>query len=382
MVTKELNELITRIGPGTPMGDTIRRYWLPALLSFEIPEPDCPPARVKLLGEDLVAFRDTKGRIGLIQEFCAHRLASLWLGRNEECGLRCVYHGWKYDVDGNCVDQMNEPRQFADKVKLTAYPTVEMGGMIWAYMGPKDKMPPPPKFELTQVPETHRYTTKVVQECNWLQALEGGIDTSHAPILHRTITTNTSQPGVGFNSAFVQGSAPELEVDLTDYGYRYYGIRALGDKGNFVRAYHFVLPFTQLRPGGGTKPMVDGHFWMPMDDHNVMVYNWGYTYGEEALGPEDWELRGTGNNFGTDIDVENGFRSIRNKQNDYMIDREVQKNETFTGIRGVNAQDRAVQESMGPIVDRTREFLGPSDMAIVATRKPARRGHQHGGRRR
>ena len=121
MVTKELNELITRIGPGTPMGETMRRYWLPAVLSFEVPEPDCPPARVKLLGEELVAFRDTKGRMGLIQEFCAHRLASLWLGRNEECGLRCVYHGWKYDVDGNCVDQMNEPRQFADKVKLTAY---------------------------------------------------------------------------------------------------------------------------------------------------------------------------------------------------------------------------------------------------------------------
>jgi len=140
VVTKEQNERLTRVGSGTPMGDTLRRYWLPALLSFEIPEPDCPPARVKLLGEDLVAFRDTNGRIGLVQEACAHRRASLWLGRNEECGLRCVYHGWKYDVEGNCVDQMNEPLQFADKVKITAYPTVEIGDLIWAYMGPKEKI--------------------------------------------------------------------------------------------------------------------------------------------------------------------------------------------------------------------------------------------------
>ena len=369
MVTKEQNELLTRIGPGTPMGDTIRRYWLPALLSFEIPEPDCPPARVKLMGEELVAFRDTNGRIGLIQEFCAHRLASLWLGRNEECGLRCVYHGWKYDVDGNCVDQMNEPRQFADKVKLTAYPTVEIGDVIWAYMGPRDRMPAPPKFEWTQVPATHRYMTKVWQECNWLQALEGGIDTSHAPILHRKLTNDTEQPGISPDSPFVRGGSPDLEVDITDYGYRYYGIRPLGDEGNYVRAYHYVMPFTQIRPGGSPKPLVDGHFWVPMDDHNVMVYNWGYSWGEDPLLPEESTHRGSGNNFGADIDVENGFRSVRNRGNDYMIDRQVQKHETFTGIRGINIQDRAVQESMGPIVDRTKEFLGPSDMAIITTRK-------------
>ena len=369
MISKDVNDMMTRVGRGTPMGETLRRYWIPALMSFEIPDPDGPPSRVKLLGEELVAFRDTEGRIGLIDEFCAHRLASLWFGRNEDCGLRCVYHGWKYDVDGNCVEQMNEPRQFSDKVKLTAYPTLEMGGIIWTYMGPKDKIPAPPNFELTRVPDNHRYMTKVVQECNWLQALEGGIDTSHAPILHRTITKDTSQPGIPIDSDFVQGAAPDLEVDLTDYGYRYFGIRALGDQGNFVRGYHFVMPFTQLRPGGGGKPMVDGHFWVPIDDYNVMVYNWGYSYGALALDPEDWELRGTGNNFGTDIDVDNGFRSIRNMDNDYMIDRDVQKTETFTGIRGVNTQDRAVQESMGRIVDRSREFLGPADMAIVTTRK-------------
>lgn len=369
MVTQEQNGLLTRIGPGTPMGDTIRRYWLPALLSFEIPEPDCPPARVKLMGEKLVAFRDTNERIGLIEEFCAHRRTSLWLGRNEECGLRCVYHGWKYDVDGNCVDQMNEVRQFTEKVKLTAYPTVELGSVIWAYMGPREKTPAPPKFEWTQVPESHRYMTKVWQECNWLQALEGGIDTSHAPILHRKLTQDTDQPGIALDTPFGRGAAPDVEVDITDYGYRYYGVRPLGEEGNYVRAYHYVMPFTQLRPSGSQKPLVDGHFWVPMDDHNVMVYNWGYSWGEAPLLPEESTRRGSGNNFGSDIDVDNGFRSVRNGDNNFMIDRQVQKYETFTGIRGINVQDRAVQESMGPIVDRTKEFLGPADMAIVATRR-------------
>ena len=154
MLPPKENELITRVGPGTPMGNAMRRYWIPACLSWEIAEPDCPPVRVKLLGEDLVAFRDSEGRIGLVDEFCPHRRVSLYFGRNEECGLRCVYHGWKFDVEGNCVDQLNEPpeNQFKQHIHLTAYPTVELGGLVWAYLGPADKMPPPPKFAWTQVP--------------------------------------------------------------------------------------------------------------------------------------------------------------------------------------------------------------------------------------
>ena len=154
MLTHEENELITRISPGTPMGDTIRRYWIPALLAREVPEPDCPPVRVKLLGEDLVAFRDTEGRIGLIEEFCPHRRVSLFFGRNEECGLRCIYHGWKFDVTGACVDMMNEPEEydFKHKVRVTAYPTCELGGIVWTYMGPAEKIPPLPKFAWTRHP--------------------------------------------------------------------------------------------------------------------------------------------------------------------------------------------------------------------------------------
>ena len=174
MLSQEQNELLTRVGPGTPMGDVLRRYWIPALLDWELPAPDCTPVRMRLMGEDLVAFRDTSGRIGVLDENCPHRLTSLWLARNEENGLRCVYHGWKFDVTGQCVDQMNEPEQFASKIKTRSYPAVEKGGVVWVYMGPEDKQPPLPNFAWTQVGEDHRVVTKVVEECNWLQALEGG----------------------------------------------------------------------------------------------------------------------------------------------------------------------------------------------------------------
>ena len=168
MLSREENELITRVAPGTPMGNAMRRYWIPALLAREIAEPDGPPVRVRLLGEDLVAFRDTEGRIGLLDEYCPHRRASLFFGRNEECGLRCVYHGWKFDVAGTCVDQLNEPAEnrFQHKVHIAAYPTVELGGIVWAYLGPPERMPAAPKFAWTQVPQTHRHVTKVIQECN------------------------------------------------------------------------------------------------------------------------------------------------------------------------------------------------------------------------
>jgi phthalate 4,5-dioxygenase len=367
MVTKLENERLTRVGPGTPMGETMRRYWMPALLSWELPEPDCPPVRVQLLGEKLVAFRTTDGRIGLIEEFCPHRRASLWLGRNEENGLRCVYHGWKFGIDGQCVDQMNEPRQFASKIKAIAYPTYEMSGVVWAYMGPLEKQPAPPKFEWTQMAESHRAVSRVMEECNWLQALEGGIDTSHFTILHRALKKDAKQPGISPDNVGIQGSAPSLEVDFTDYGYRYYGIRPLGEK-LYVRGYHFVMPFTQLRPPGPGKEEVHGHYWVPIDDHNCMVWNFYHSYGNEPIGNREVADM-SGNAYGTHVDTKNGFRSLRNRGNDWGIDRAMQKTETYTGIPGINQQDRAVQESMGPVVDRTRENLGPADKAVVATRR-------------
>ena len=293
MLTHEENKLVTSTGPGTPMGETMRRYWIPALLSSELPEPDCPPVRVQLLGEKLVGFRDTQGRIGLLDEFCPHRLVSLWLGRNEESGLRCVYHGWKFDVTGACVEQMNEPAEcsFAHKIRTTAYPAVELGGIIWAYMGPQAKMPPPPHFEWTHMPESHRHVSKVVEECNWLQALEGGIDTSHAPILHRNISATTTRPGIPLSGPFVQGGAPTLDVDTTDYGYRYVG----SDHCTTVKPMYaptitscpYADPTATIPPARRrVQPRAAGHFWVPMDDENCMVWNWMYSFGDAPLPPK------------------------------------------------------------------------------------------------
>lgn len=370
MLTVEENTLLTHTDPGTVMGTTMRRYWIPALLSWEIPQADCPPVRVQLLGEKLVAFRDTRGRVGLLDEFCPHRRVSLWFGRNEDCGLRCVYHGWKFAVDGTCVDQMNEIEQFKEKIHITSYPTVEVGGVIWAYMGPPEHQPALPKFEWTQVPESHCVVTKVVQECNWLQGLEGGIDTSHAPILHRTLRANTKMPGVNFASPFVQGKAPHLVVEPTDYGYRYFGVRALSEDEVFIRAYHYILPFHQIRPhrtiSGDTGSA--GHMWVPIDDAHCMVWNWYYSLGEASLTEEDRLLKSSGNGP-SEVDFANGFRSRSNRENNYRIDRQAQKTETFSGITGVNVQDRAVQESMGPVVDRSQEHLGPADRAIIVARQ-------------
>ena len=388
MLTHEQNEKLTRVGPGTAMGNLMRRYWVPALLSWEVPQPDSPPVEVRLLGENLVAFRDTQGVVGLVSAYCAHRRVSLFWGRNEESGIRCVYHGWKFDTEGRCVDMPSEPAasNFKDKVTIPAYPTYEAGGVVWAYMGPKDKRPEPPLFEWTQVDASHRALSKVLQETNWLQALEGGIDTVHSNFLH-----GGRPPGLKYDTTTARGrannfsTAPTLEVVPTDYGYAYAGIRSMGDEGNYVRAYHLVFPWTQLRATGQGR--VAGHMWVPVDDYNCMVYNWHYDY--EPAQPNSrtrnpgsrpananplWyrdaeQMVGAGNDFGTDVDPEHGFRSIRNRTNRYMIDREIQRTENYTGIEGINTQDRAVQESMGYIADRSLERLGTTDRAIITARR-------------
>ena len=370
MLSREENATITRVGAGTPMGSRMRRYWIPALLAWELPQPDGPPVRVTLLGEDLVAFRDSEGRIGLLDEYCPHRRASLFFGRNEGCGLRCVYHGWKFDVAGQCVEQMNEPEtlDFKSKIHITSYPVVELGGVVWAYMGPADLMPPLPQFAWTGQPHSHLHVSKVIQECNWLQGLEGGIDTSHAPILHRVIDPASTRPGFKPADPFVRGKAPKVEVETTDYGYRYAGVRPLGANEAHVRGYHFILPFHQIRPSRTPEgqQLIAGHIWVPMDDGNTMVYNWEYC--ETAPLTEEERRETRLGNGPVDVD-QTTFRSKRDRSNNYLIDRDVQRTETFTGIDGINTQDRAIQESMGPIVDRSREHLGPADRAIIQARR-------------
>jgi phenylpropionate dioxygenase-like ring-hydroxylating dioxygenase large terminal subunit len=372
MLSAADNEKLTRVGPGTPMGKLMRRYWQPVLLSREVEKPDGDPIRVRILGEDLVAFRDTSGRVGLVGEWCPHRLTSLFLGRNEQNGIRCVYHGWKFDVTGACVDMPNEPEEFdfKHKVRMTAYPTVEMGGVIWTYMGPKDKQPPAPKFEFTQQPESHRGTSKVIEECNWLQALEGGIDSIHSSFLHRKIGAGK---GIGLDGLRAEGLAGKLDIEPTDYGYRYTNSRLLGDRQrNYVRGYHFVMPHIQIRAaqlnndGSWFKFKIAGHHWVPIDDHNTMVWNWFYSL-DEALteGEKNEEISGNGPAYVDPVT----FRAAVNPRNNWLIDREMQRKENFTGIQGVNAQDRAVQEAMGPLVDRTKEHLGQTDRAVIMTRR-------------
>jgi phenylpropionate dioxygenase-like ring-hydroxylating dioxygenase large terminal subunit len=377
MLSAEENELVTRTGPGTALGQLMRRYWIPALLSEELPEPDCAPVRVRLLGELLVAFRDTHGRVGLIDEFCAHRRASLFLGRNEEAGLRCVYHGWKYDLHGNCTDMPNEPpeNRFQEKIRLKAYQTIELGNVIWAFMGPSEKVPPLPKFEWTQVPETHRHVSKTWQEaCNWLQALEGGIDSIHAAFLHRNLTNETSRAGHGPGGYVVAAAAAKIDVQLTDYGLVYAVIGPPSDGKNYVRTVHYVMPFHQVRAypmqkDGKTRRIVmRGHMWVPMDDYNCMVYHWISSADGQPLSPEEIKELEKGSGRGPGEQTSD-YKPVRNRQNNWMIDRLVQRTETFTGIEGTNTQDEAVQASMGPIVDRTQEHLGQSDKAIIAARR-------------
>ena len=371
MLTVEENERVTRVGPGTPAGKLFRRYWWPLCLSKELPEKDGAPLRIRLLGEDLIAFRDSEGKVGLIDAYCPHRRAPLFFGRNEECGLRCVYHGWKFDRNGDCVDMPSEPAgtTLQAKVKILAYPTVEKGGVVWTYMGPKDLKPAEPDYEWTRAPATHRFVSKTFENCNYLQALEGGLDTAHSSFAHNN--------RLGDRSNLRQhDKAPHIDVERTDYGYYYVSTRKVDD-GNYMRVYHYVMPAQQLRAsiigyeGSRNKPArLDGHIWAPIDDYTTFVYNiMCAPYPEDVLEPNAVEARETAAGRGTNDAIPGTFRLKRNQSNDYFIDRQMQKTQNFTGIVGVNTQDFALQEGMGPICDRSKEFLGTSDKAIVGMRR-------------
>jgi phthalate 4,5-dioxygenase len=368
----EDNERLVRVGRGKPAGELFRRYWLPAALSSEV-VADGPPIRVRLLGEDLLAFRDTEGRVGLVDAFCPHRRAPLFFGRNEECGLRCIYHGWKFDVHGQCLDMPSEPADtpMKAKVRLPAYPTVERGGLVWAYLGPAEQKPEPPDYEWLRAPPTHRFVSKTLEHCNYLQALEGGLDTSHSSFLHNNSLGNA-------RALRNRDTAPRIDINPTDYGYSYVSTRSAGDGKNYVRVYHYVMPFQQMRAnytarqGEGREkvPKLDGHIWVPIDDETTFVYNWACAYDANVpLTPEYMAAWETSYGRGKDDLVPGTFELKRGPANDYLIDRTVQRTENFSGIKGVNTQDYALQEGMGPIVDRSKEHLGTSDRAIATMRR-------------
>ena len=383
MLAVEMNTLLTRTGPGTPMGELLRRYWIPALLDTELPGRDCPPVRVKLLGEKLVAFRDAEGRLGLIDEFCAHRGVSLWFGRNEECGLRCAYHGWKYDVNGQCVDLPSEAEEsgMRSRVKLKSYPCIEAGGVIWVYMGPPAERPPLPNFEWVHLPPSHRIVTKRWQESNYLQAVEGGIDSSHVSFLHRgDVATDPFHRNTG-GARLVNSIKTTFDI-LDRAGGLLIGARRDADPGQYYwRITQYIMPWYTLIPPYANNAL-NGHAWVPMDDENCMA--WTMTFHPTAPIPEkDVELFKDG--YGVHAELIPGtFRPVANRTNDYLIDREKQKSgRHYNGVKGLAMQDASVQESIGVIADRTKEILVSTDNAIILARQrllKAVKTVQEGGR--
>jgi phenylpropionate dioxygenase-like ring-hydroxylating dioxygenase large terminal subunit len=358
MLSPEDNELMTRTNFGTPMGNLIRRYWIPALLSEEIPAPDCPPARVKLLGEELIAFRDSEGRIGLLGEHCAHRGTSLFFGRSEECGLRCVYHGWKYDVEGNVVEMPAEPAgsDFGRKLRHTAYPTREANGVIYAYLGPRERMPLFPNYEWTLVPLDFTYVTKCLLECNYLQGLEGECDSSHLSFLHRSFTNERNQ------ALYKSDTAPFYETADTDFGVRLIATRKAAGDQHYTRFSAFVMPVYGCVPAGRPTNELEGyeiHAYVPADDTHCWRYDIGFRR-DRAVRDDEVHRR---------KQINPDYTRIRNARNDYLQDRWMQKTVSFTGIEDFLNHDACATESMGSIFDRSKEHLGVSDKAVIAVRK-------------
>jgi phthalate 4,5-dioxygenase oxygenase subunit len=374
MLKQEINELLTRTGPGTPMGNVFRQYWIPALLAAELPEDDGPPVRVKLLSERMIAFRDREGRYGLIDEFCAHRGVSLWFGKNEVGGLRCAYHGWKFDVTGQCVDVPSEPEEsrFCEKVKLAAYPLVRIGDVLWTYMGDPATQPPLPDFEWVRVSPEQTYTSKRWQESNWLQALEGGIDSSHVSWLHSGgLKSDPLFKGAKGNEYNLKDFKPFFEVVEADGGL-FVGARRNADEDHYYwRITPYVMPAFTMIPPRGDHP-VHGHFWVPIDDENCWVYSFDY-HPTRPLTDDELEHMKAGYGVHNQY-VPGTYRPLQNKDNDYMMDRDAQKRgETFSGVWGISMQDASLQESMGPIVDRTKERLVSTDTGIIKARLKLRR---------
>jgi phenylpropionate dioxygenase-like ring-hydroxylating dioxygenase large terminal subunit len=374
MISAGENDELTRTGAGTLMGDLFRRYWLPALHVSEIADPDCPPVRVKLLGEPLVAFRDTNGRIGLVDEFCAHRGVSLWFGRNEECGLRCPYHGWKYDVTGQCVDLPSEGNAegnagpMRSRMKLKSYSCLELGGVVWTYMGPPELKPEAPGIEWAHVPPERRYVSKRLQESNYLQALEGGIDSSHVSFLHgAALKHDPLFAGSKGNEYNERDRMPEFDV-VEFPGGLLIGARRNAEGGRYYwRITPWVLPAHTIIPPRAGHPL-GAHVWVPIDDEHCWAWSINY-HPNRSLTSKELEAMRSGRGIHVSY-IPGTFVPLQNKRNDYMIDREGQKTgKTFSGVEGIAMQDASLQESMGPIQDRTRENLCPTDRGIVMARR-------------
>ena len=375
MLSAEHNELLTRTGPGTPMGELFRRFWLPVMLSEEIPAPDCPPVRLRVLGEDLLGFRDSDGRVALVDAYCPHRGAPLFFGRNEQSGIRCVYHGWKFDSDGRCLEIPNalEGEVYKDKVALTAYPAQDSGGLIWAYLGPSERRPPMPHFGWLNLPTDHYFVQKLVLDCNYLQQAEGEMDPTHGAFLHSTLSGNNAFLfGVGSaNPDALDAMARCAVVKDTPYGV-VNGMTRRGKTGDtIVNVNHCMLPSFNTAPIFAQAGKVVGpwqnNFRVPVDDEHVILYRLRWQPDSPLSKRERYEDMYEGIRF-AEV-VPGTFRMKENRLNDYLVDRSVQKTYSYTGIKSLIAQDVAiVEDQRGPVMDRSKEHLVSEDEVIIRMR--------------
>ena len=372
MLTTEENDMLTQTGKGTPMGDLFRRHWIPACLSDELQGSDGTPVRVKLMGEDLIAFRDTNGAPGLIDAYCPHRGAPMFFGRNEECGLRCVYHGWKFDVNGVCTDLPNSPEgeTYKDKVTIAAYPAWDKGGIIWAYLGPKDKVPPKPNFEWLEMGEDKRYLRKYLLGCNYFQAIEGDYDPSHVFFLHSTLDNNASNPGNRIRGANRQLMSflnrKHFQSDETPYGLRQIALTDVGDGKQVLGVSNFYMPcFTGSGISG--PDVYASNMRVPIDDESCYLYRLRWSYNPFSA---DQVAEDKFGGYTYPDQIPGSFRAVENKDNDYKIDRVAQKNYSYSGIRAFPIQDLAlVEDQWGPRADRSLEHLVTADEPLMKVRR-------------
>ncbi len=375
MLTPEENKLVTEIGPDTPMGDLFRRFWVPVFHARELVDPDGAPARTRLLGEHIVGFRDTSGRLGILEAACPHRGVDLSYGVNEENGLRCGRCGWKFDVEGNILDMPYEPdaESLMKTIKAVTYGVQEWGGLIWAYMGPKEESPERPEFEWGQLPEDHRYISKFVQECNYLQGLEGGIDSSRISFLYDmlfgdppTVETTADHLVQGIEGTRKKEKSQSVSIKTTDYGLMVAASIDEGQETNDWQVNQWMMPFYTT-----PKPEGDGLLgclaWVPVDDKNTMVYVITY-HPNRPMTEEELETRKAGGGNHPELN-EGTYKRKRNKENGYMIERKTSGANPLATISNEFELALVLEESMGAIVDRTKEQLDPNDIAIMETRR-------------
>ena len=387
MLTVEENAMLTQTNPKTPMGEVFRSYWQPTLLSRELPRNDCPPVRVKLLNEDFVAFRDSEGKVGIVSPRCPHRGADLFFGRNEQCGLRCVYHGWKFDIHGNCIEVPNAEASVAERLKkratIRSLPTQEWGDIIWAYMGTGEP-PELPQFEFAKVPPEHRFVSKKFQQCNWAQACEGGLDTAHFSFLHAGMNEGervglhqigmTKEKRQGQNEPdrlarfrwMIEDPAPRFTVLEHDAGLLLCAARNSDTDNSYWRMTQFLMPNHSLAPGNLPDDNNVGNTWVPVDDESCWIFCFCWNP-DRPLTEKEKNAMASGSGIFAEVDEK--YIPIRRRENNYLLDRDLQDQDNYTGIQGISEQDQAIADSQGYIANRTDELLVQTDLGVVKFRQ-------------